>query len=86
MKVAVPLAPGASDSLANPRSCLGGVAGADAGKVRYSCATSAPVTLPLLVMVAVTVTTVSHRSAAPPGTVAPVAGPEVAVVEAVRPE
>jgi len=86
VKVAVPLAPGARDSLAKPRSCLGGVAGADAGKVTYNCATSAPVTPPLLVMVAVTVPTVSHRSAAPPGTVAPVAGPAVTVVEAVNPE
>jgi hypothetical protein len=62
------------------------VTGAEAGSVRYSCATSAPVTPPLLAMVAVTVATVSHRSAAPPGTVAPVAGPAVAVLEAVRPE
>ncbi len=83
--MAVPLFPAASDSLAKPRSCLGGVAGAEEGSVRYNCATSAPVTLPLLVMVAVTVATVSHRSAAPPGIVAPVAGPATAVLEAVRP-
>jgi hypothetical protein len=86
LNVAVPLAPAASNCLAKPRSCFGGTAGADAGSVRYNCATSAPVTPPLLVMVAVTVATVSHRSAAPPGIVAPVAGPAVAVLVAVRPE
>lgn len=77
--MAVLLAPGSSLSLAKPRSCLGGVDGADDGSVRYNWATSAPATAPELVMVAVTVATVSHRSAGPPGMVEPVAGPEVAV-------
>jgi hypothetical protein len=60
------------------------VSGADDGSVIYSCATSAPATSPLLVMVAVAVATVSQRSAAPPGMVAPVAGPAVAVEVMVR--
>lgn len=79
MKVATPDAPGSSLSLANPRSCLGGVEGAADGSVMYSCATSAPSTSPLFVMDAVTVATVSQRSAAPPGMVSPEAGPAVTV-------
>jgi hypothetical protein len=75
----VPLSPGASFSLAKPRSCRGGVSGADDGSVMYSCATSAPGTSPRLVLGAVAVATVSQRAAAPPGMVAPVAGPAVAV-------
>ena len=76
----MPSAPGCSLSLAKPRSCLGGAEGADDGSVRYSWATSAPATAPALVMTAVTVATVSQRSAGPPGMVLPVAGPAVAVV------
>jgi hypothetical protein len=79
LNVTVPLLPGSSLSLAKPRSCFGGVGGADEGRVTYSCATSAPATEPVLVMVAVTVATVSQRSEGPPGMVAPVAGPAVAV-------
>lgn len=75
----MPLAPGASFNLVNPRSCLGGEAGAEDGSVMYSWATSAPATSPLLATVAVTVATVSQRSSRPPGTVAPVAAPDLAV-------
>lgn len=45
----------------------------------YNWATSAPATEPLLMIVAVTVATSSKRSVRPPGPVAPVAGPDVAV-------
>jgi hypothetical protein len=79
LNVAVPLLPGSSLSLAKPLSCFGGVEGTDEGSVMYSCATSAPETEPVLVMVAVTVATVSQRSEGPPGTVEPVVGPAVAV-------
>ena len=77
--MAVPDAPAASFSLVNPRSCLGGAAGAAAGIVMYSCGTSAPATDPLLVTVHVTVATSSYRSARPPGATSPDAGPALAV-------
>ena len=65
--------------MVNPRSCFGGEAGAPEGRLMYSCATSAPATEPVFVIVAVTVATFSKRSALPPGAVSPVAGPDVAV-------
>jgi hypothetical protein len=43
----------------------------------YSCETSAPVTLPLLVIFAVTVATVSKRSMEPPTPFVDEAGPAV---------
>jgi hypothetical protein len=52
----------------------------------YSWATSAPWTLPELVMVAVTVATTSKRSARPPGMTVPVAGPDLAVLVRAREE
>ncbi|GKT85992.1 LOW QUALITY PROTEIN: hypothetical protein Ct61P_03842 [Colletotrichum tofieldiae] len=45
----------------------------------YSCATSAPATGPVFLTVAVTVATMSKRSARPPGTTWPTAGPDFAV-------
>ena len=62
-----------------PRSCFGGAAGAPDGNVRYSWETSAPLTEPLLVIVAVTVATCSNRSLRPPDATGPVAGPDAAV-------
>ncbi len=75
----MPAAPAASLSLLKPRSCRGGAAGAPVGSDTYSCGTSAPATPPLLVMVHVTVATVSNRSARPPGSTVPAAGPDLAV-------
>lgn len=76
LNVAVLLAPTARLILLNPRSCFGG-AFALAGYPRYNCGTSAPATPPELVIFAVTVDTVSKRSAGPPGALDPVAGPGV---------
>lgn len=45
----------------------------------YSWATSAPVAAPELVTVAVTVATLSKRSARPPGATEPVAAPDLAL-------
>ena len=74
----MPLALAVRLSLANPLNCFGAVAGADDGSPIYSCGTSAPVTLPLFVMDAVTVATVVYRSLAPPGALVLEAGSEVA--------
>ena len=79
MNVAVLLSPGASFSFANPLSCFGGLDGAEEGKVMYSWGASAPCTPPVFLTTAVTVATVSQRSARPPGMVSPEAGPEEAV-------
>ncbi len=78
--------PAAKLSLSNPRSCFGGLAGADAGSPMYSWATSAPVTEPVLVTVHVIVATVSKRSARPPLMIPAVAGPDAAVLVIWRPE
>jgi len=55
------------------------VEGAPLGYEMYSWAISAPATEPELRMLAVTVATTSKRSLAPPGTMGPVAGPDLAL-------
>lgn len=58
--------PGSRDLvLANPRSCRAGVGGKFEGKETYSCATSAPVVLPLLAIFAVTMAMASKGSVEP---------------------
>jgi len=71
------LAPAVRLTFSNPRSCLIGLDGAVEGSPIYNCATSAPVTEPEFVMVAVTVATVSKSEEEPPGTMVPDAAPDV---------
>jgi len=77
LNVAVPLFPASKFCFVKPLSCLGAAVGALAGKLIYSCDTSAPVTPPLFVIFAVTVATVSKRSMEPPTPFVVEAGPAV---------
>lgn len=65
---------------------MGGDDGAEAGKPIYSCATSEPDALPEFVIVAVILPILSKRSDGPPGTVAPVVGPDETETSTARPE
>lgn len=84
-KVTVLDDPAVRETFWKPRSCFGGEAGALDGRPMYSWATSAPVTVPLFVTLAVTVATVSNRPVAPPGPGA-VLPAVLSVYEVVRPE
>jgi hypothetical protein len=71
--------------LSKPLSCFGGEEGAEDGRPMYNCGTSAPVTVPLFVIVTPTVATTAYNPAVPPGMVV-VLPAAVLSDEIVRPE
>ena len=79
------MAPAARVNLSKPLSCFGGEEGADDGRPMYNCGTSAPVTVPLFVIVTLTVATTVYNPAVPPGMVV-VLPATVLSEEMVRPE